>query len=326
MTENNLTNWGRWGPDDQIGVLNLLTPELILKACSLVKKGKIYSLAVPLERDGPQFPAFQKTWRVSHWEHKENPDLHIIDDVVTMETHSGTHIDAIGHVWAEGYLYNNFSEEYAGSQGIQRDGIENVRHMVGRGIMLDIPAYRGIDHLGPAEVVTVEDLDGAASAQGITLEPGDIVLIRTGWYQLFDKDRALWESTYPGPDGSAIPWLKEHDVCAIGADQPSCELKASVAHGGGSPLHRYALRDLGVYILENLDLEELARDKVYEFLFIGAPLRLIHGTGSPWNPPGHCVIPDVVGSTIETTRQATVKVEESSGHNCCSNDNAASAR
>lgn len=284
MTETSLSNWGRWGPEDQIGVLNLLTPEVILRAFKLVKKGKVYSLAVPLERDGPQAPSFHKTWRVSHSVRRENPDLHIIDDVVIMETHSGTHIDAIGHVWAEGRFYNNFSDEYASSQGIEKTGIENVRHMVGRGIMLDIPAYRGVDHLGPNEPVTVEDLDGTASAQGITLEPGDIVLIRTGWYQVFSQDKALWETTFPGPDETIIPWLKEHDVCAIGADQPSCELRHPASQGGGLPLHRYALRDLGVYILENLDLEELSRDKVYEFLFMGAPLRLTHATGSPWNP------------------------------------------
>jgi kynurenine formamidase len=284
MTEKPLTNWGRWGPEDEIGVLNLLTPEVVLKAFSLVKKGQVYSLAVPLERDGPQSPAFHKTWRVSHFVPRKDPNLHIIDDVVTMETHSGTHIDALGHVWAEGRFYNNFSDEYASSRGIERTGIENVRHMVGRGIMLDIPAYRGVAHLGPNEEVTVADLDGAASAQGIALEPGDVVLIRTGWYQVFGQDRALWETTFPGPDDSIIPWLKEHDVCAIGADQPSCELRHPADQGGGLPLHRYALRDLGVYILENLDLEVLSRDKVYEFLFIGAPLRLTHATGSPWNP------------------------------------------
>ena len=284
MAESSLTNWGRWGPDDQIGVLNLLTPGVILGAFKLVKKGKVYSLAVPLERDGPQFPTFHETWRVSHFVRRENPDLHIIDDVITMETHSGTHIDAIGHVWAEGRFYNNFSDEYASSRGIERVGIENVRYMVGRGVMLDIPAYRGVDHLGPRETVTVEDLDGAAAAQRITLEPGDIVLVRTGWYKPISEDRALWQTNFPGPDGSIIPWLKEHDVCAIEADQPSCELWDSMADGGGLSLHRYALRDLGVYILENLDLEELARDRVAEFLFMGAPLRLTHATGSPWNP------------------------------------------
>ncbi|MEE9198438.1 MAG: cyclase family protein [Dehalococcoidia bacterium] len=285
MAENTLSNWGRWGPEDQIGALNLLTPEVVLKAVRLVKKGTVYSLAVPLEKDGPQMPTFHKTWKVSHWAHRDNPDLDIIDDVVVMETHSGTHIDALGHVWAEGCFYNGFPDEHASSRGVARTGIENVRHMVGRGVMLDIPAYRGIDHMGPAEVVTVEDLDGAAAAQGITIEPGDIVMIRTGWYTLFYKNRALWETSFPGPDRSVIPWLKERDVCAIGADQPTCELRIKVGSPeGGLPLHRYALRDLGVYILENLDLEELARDKVYQFLFIGAPLRLITGTGAPWNP------------------------------------------
>ena len=149
MSETNLSNWGRWGPEDQIGVLNLLTPEVILRAFKLVKKGKVYSLAVPLEKDGPQMPTFHKTWRVSHVARRQNPDLHIIDDVIMMETHSGTHIDAIGHVWAEGRFYNNFSDEYASSQGVARTGIENVRYIVGRGVMLDIAAYRGVDHLGP---------------------------------------------------------------------------------------------------------------------------------------------------------------------------------
>ena len=151
--------------------------------------------------------------------------------------------------------------------------------------MLDVAAYRGVDHLQEAEAVTPEDLDGAARAQGIALEPGDVVMIRTGWYTLFEKDRTRWASSFPGPDASVLPWLKEHDVCAIGTDHPTCERRIKVGSPeGGLPLHRYALRDLGVYILENLDLEGLARDKVYEFLFIGAPLRLTHATGSPWNP------------------------------------------
>jgi kynurenine formamidase len=165
---------------------------------------------------------------------------------------------------------------------VRKNGIENVPYMVGRGVMLDLPAYKGIDHLGPQYVVTGNDLDGAAKAQGISFEAGDIVLIRTGWYTLFDKDHDLWESSSPGPDGSLAPWLKERDVCALGADHPTVELRG--VPYDSSPLHRYALRDLGVYLLESLDLEELARDKVYEFLFIGAPLRLTHASGSPWNP------------------------------------------
>ncbi len=98
MTQQLANNWGRWGSDDQVGALNLLTPQVVLDAVRLIRKGKVYSLAVPLERDGPQFPAYHKTWRVTHA--SRSPGFNILEDVVTMDTHSGTHIDALGHVWA----------------------------------------------------------------------------------------------------------------------------------------------------------------------------------------------------------------------------------
>ena len=290
MTDTALNNWGRWGSEDQKGALNLLTPEVLLKAIRLVKKGVVYSLSVPLERDGPQFPKFHKTWKVMYISSYTDPKLKktenkvTADEVLTMEVHSGTHIDGLGHVWNNGRLYNNISEDQVNMEGLWKVGIENVRSMVGRGVMLDIPTYRGIDHMEPGEIVTVEDLDGAATAQGISIEPGDIVMIRTGWYKLFYQDRTLWETAYPGPDESIAPWLKKKDVCAIGADNPGVEVIRSVANLTHMPLHHHALRDLGIYLLENLDLEELSRDKVYEFLFVGAPLRLMRATGAPWNP------------------------------------------
>ena len=286
MTNKELSNWGRWGPDDQIGVLNLIQNQAsVLEAIKLVKKGDIYSLAVPLEKDGPQFPLFHKTWRVSHWQHLYGPELDIIDDVIAMETHSGTHIDGIGHSWHDGQLYNGFSsEKYASSRGVERVGIENVRHIFGRGVMLDIAAYKGVEHLATAEPVTATDLDNVAAAQGIELKPGDVVLVRTGWYNLFHSDRKSWARSFPGPDGSVLAWLKEHDVVATGTDHPTCELFENIESPVEMPLHRHGLRDLGVYLLENLDLQDLARDRVYEFLFVGTPLRITHGTGSPWNP------------------------------------------
>ena len=282
MAENDGNSWGRWGLEDQVGALNLLTPEKMLKAFRLVKKAKIYSLAVPLERDGPQLPDFHKTWKTHHFWHMEDPEISFVDDMVTMEVHSGTHIDALGHVWAEAEMYNGHPETEITSRGVGKNGIENVRHMVGRGIMLDLPAYMGIKHIGPEYTVTGEDLDGAAKAQGVSIETGDIVLVRTGWYTLFERNRALWSSQFPGPDGSLKPWLMERDICALGADHPTVEAKPPTYNS--APLHRYALRDLGIYLMESLDLEELARDRVYEFLFIGAPLRITGASGSPWNP------------------------------------------
>jgi len=282
MSGNPISNWGRWGSQDQRGALNLLTQDRVLKSFGLVKLGKIYSLAVPLEREGPQLPEFHKTWKVCHFWHMHNPQVSFVDDMVTMEVHSGTHIDALGHVWAENAMYNNHPESEITSQGICKNGIENVEYMVGRGIMLDIPSYKGVEHIGPHDIISGEDLDGAAKSQGISIETGDIVLVRTGWYRLFDKDRSLWMSRFPGPDGTLAPWLKKHDVCALGADQPTVEAKPPTYNS--APLHRFALRDLGIYLLESLDLEALARDKIYEFLFMGAPLRLINASGSPWNP------------------------------------------
>ena len=164
MVQNVVSNWGRWGANDQLGALNLLTPEVVLKAVGLVRKGRVYSLAVPLEKDGPQHPSFHKTWKASY----SIPDESGIfsEDVLTMETHSGTHIDALGHMWAEGRFYNDIPEDEAFDSGVVKTGIENVRSMVGRGVMLDVPAYRNVDHMGPGEVVAGEELDAVAAAQG----------------------------------------------------------------------------------------------------------------------------------------------------------------
>ncbi len=283
MVQTDVNNWGRWGSDDQIGALNLLTPEVVLKAIGLVEKGKVYSLAVPLEKEGPQYAHLHKTWKVTH-SIIGDPVVQFTDDKLAMESHSGTHIDALGHVWAEERFYNNFPKDEVFNAAVLKTGIENVRSMVGRGVMLDVAEYRGVDHMGPGEVVTSDELDDIAAAQGIEIQQGDVVLIRTGWHTVFFKDRTLWDSAIPGPDGSLASWLKEKDICALGADQPTVEARKSLADPNPSYLHRYALRDLGIYLLENIDLEELSRDKVYEFLFIGAPLRLMYASGAPWNP------------------------------------------
>ena len=282
MTQAAVSNWGRWGTEDHIGALNLITPEVILNAAGLIKKGKVYSLAVPLERNGHQHAPFHKTWKVTFT--TPTPNVNFTEDVLTIDTHSGTHIDSLGHSWAEGQFYNGYSEEQVFKSGVRKIGIDQVKAIVGRGVMLDIPRYRGIEHMDAAEVVTGEELDAVAASQGVEIQPGDVLLFRTGWHTVFYKDYDLWRSGVPGPDGSLAPWLKERDVCAIGADQPTVEVNSPDGGDGYSLLHRYALRDLGVYLLENMNLEEIARDQVYEFMFVGAPLPLTEASGTPWNP------------------------------------------
>ena len=280
MTEG-VSNWGRWGPDDQRGMLNILTAESVLKAVQLVKKGIVYNLAVPLEKDGPQHPGFYKTWLVTYFSDGPNLDgSGIADDVLTMESHSGTHMDALGHFWRDGKLWNGRSASEVSGSGLGWAAIHNVSAIVGRGVMLDIAAFKGVEHLGLGEVVTAEDMAACARAQGVEILPGDTLLLHTGWYKVFKRDRSLWEQGEPGSDQSCGPWLKEKDIVAIGADNTGVE---STTRGALS-LHVVALRDLGIHFLENINLDDLVRDKVYEFLFVGAPLRLIGATGGSMTP------------------------------------------
>ena len=241
---------------------------------------------MPLEEDGPQPAGFHKTWQTTFLNTRAEPHaIQFADDVVTMVTHSGTHMDALGHCWADGALWNGVSDDKVSSYGAEWAGIENVSALVSRGVMLDIPKFKGVEHLGLGEVVTTEDMEACAAAQGVEVQSGDVLLVRTGWHNLFENNYELWQQGGPGPDASCTAWLREKDVMAIGADTAPVE---ATVRADPSPtrlrLHLNALRDLGVYMIAALDLEALAADEVYEFLFFAAPLRLTKATGSPLTP------------------------------------------
>ena len=281
--QHKLSNWGRWGADDQRGALNLLTPEMVQKAARLVKSGKVYSLSMPLESDGPQWPTRHKTWRVTTF---NNPPKGrgSADDVITMHSHSGTHMDALCHIWYENQLYNGYNVgEHIHSTGATRNAIHNVPHIVGRGVLLDVAGWKGVEHLQLGEAITADDLDACAAAQGVTVQAGDLLLIRTGWTKMFTSNRPLYNQGEPGIDESTLPWLQQHDVVAIGADNQAVEVFTGMppAH---LPVHMVAIRDLGLYLLENLNLDQMATDKAYETLLVVAPLHLTGGIGSPINP------------------------------------------
>ena len=173
------------------------------------------------------------------------------------------------------------------AQGLNWAGIDNVKGFVARGVMLDLPRFKGVDQLELGELVTVEDMERCASAQAVSINVGDILLLRTGWYSVFRTDRSLYEQGEPGPDISCASWLKQKDIIALGADNFAVERLLIDQHDHQSPmLHTVVLRDLGIYLIENLDLDELARDQIYEFLFVAAPLRLPGASGAPFSPIG----------------------------------------
>jgi len=278
-----LSNWGRWGAADEQGSLNLITPAMIVQAASLIKTGKAYSLAVPLETNGPQWPPRQKTWRVTQYRN-DAAGGGWSGDALMMHSHSGTHMDALCHAWYGNQLYNGFSAaEHVSSEGITRAGIDKVPCIVGRGVLLDIAAWKGVDHLALGEPISAADLEQCAAAQNVAVQPGDILLLRTGWMRVFFQDRALFDSGEPGVDVSTLPWLKEHGVVAVGADNHGVEVMGQMPPAD-LPVHPVALRDLGIYLVEVLNLEELAADKVFTSLLVIAPLRLTSGAGSPLNP------------------------------------------
>ncbi len=278
-----LSNWGRWGAEDERGSLNLITPELVRCAAGLVKTGKVYSLAVPLAANGPQWPPRHKLWQVTQFRNDQFGSGSS-SDALMLSSHSGTHMDALCHMWYGNQLYNGFNAaEHVTSYGVTRAPIDRVSSIVGRGVLLDIAAWKGVDHLSLGEAITAADLDDCAQAQNIAIRPGDILAIRTGWLRVFAQDRALFDSGEPGLDESTLPWLKMHDIVAVAADNHGVEVMQRIPPPG-YPFHSIVLRDLGIYLLEEVNLEELAADRVYEFMFIVAPLRLSGGTGSPVNP------------------------------------------
>ncbi len=282
-SQTKLSNWGRWGDQDQRGSLNLITPEIIRQAAGLIKTGKTYSLAVPLETNGPQWPPRHKIWKATQF--RNNPNgVSSSGDALMMHSHSATHMDALCHIWYDDKIYNGFgASEHVTSFGATRDSIDRVAFIVGRGILLDIARWKGVENLQVGEPITSQDLDQCAIAQRVQMRSGDIVFVRTGWLRVFSENRELFDSGEPGLDDSTLSWLHGHDIVAVGADNHGVEVMDRIPPER-LRLHPIALRDLGIYLVEALNLEELAADQVHEFFAIIAPLRLVGGTGSPINP------------------------------------------
>jgi kynurenine formamidase len=279
-----MSNWGRWGADDERGTLNLLTPERVRAAAGLVRHGRVYSLGLDLSAEAARTPSRSPVWHRATRSEQPGPAMSSADDIILLHTHTATHLDALCHVWVEGQLYNGYPSSEIGHQGAARNGVHNVRSLVARGLLLDVAAHRGVDHLEPGQVVPAAELDDVARAQGVEPRAGDVVLIRTGWIRMMGQDRTRFDRfEEPGPGRDAVEWFRRHDLAGLGADNAAVEVLPP-EDGVRMALHVGVIRDLGGYLIEFLNLEELAADRVHEFLFVLAPLRILRGIGSPVNP------------------------------------------
>ncbi len=201
-----------------------------------------------------------------------------------LHTHAGTHIDGLSHFWKDDRLWNDRDAGLVNSMmGASWAGIDKTMPFVARGVLADIAVHRGVDFLAPEDpAINGAEIEACLAAHATRLGEGDILLVRTGWHNVWHDDRDRWGAGEPGVDADTASWLNEQGAVAIGADTVAVEHIPS--HPWPNPFHIRALRDFGIYIIENLDLEFLAADGVTEFFFVAAPLPIIGGTGSPLSP------------------------------------------
>lgn len=295
------SNWGRWGGDDERGALHTVTPEAMRRGRDTVRTGRVYALgalvadpaspraeAVPV----PQLFMLMDGGDWATGAGKRGGSAHYASDAISIQVHGATtHVDALCHSWQGDQLYNGFSSHTISSSGAMRLGIEKFGGLVTRGVLLDMAGFRGKDVLEPNDLITAEDVTDCAKAEGVTIAAGDAVLVRTGWCKSYAVDPTRYTRMQPGLGPSAGLFLAKRDIVLLGADNPSVQASSDypVRDSRGSTkrftdLHTPYLRNLGIYLLEMLALDELASDRVYEFLFCLAPLRIVGGTGSPVNP------------------------------------------
>ena len=283
-----ISNWGRWGADDELGTLNLITPAKRVAAANLVRDGVVVSLALDLNKQRSAFNEnpFEHALKVSEWGGHE-----VASDRYSVEYHGivHSHVDGLSHFARQGKMYNGFLVDTLKLSGAEKLGIQNVASGIfARGVLIDLPWVKGVDFLEPGTAITLADLAAWEAKSGILVTSGDVVLIRTGrWERLRQKGPWNFIEQAAGSHASITIWLKARDVAALGSDGVNDVIPSNV-EGRALPLHELALVGLGMPILDNLDLDTLAIESRkrgrFEFLFIGAPLRAPGGTGSPLNP------------------------------------------
>lgn len=289
-----------WGPSDEIGTLNMMTEATKLSVLSRVKSGKTYDLSVDYFVGMPSFhslgdPAYQ--YWLTHTPRGtvvENPNglgkamnekVSYTGDAISMYTHMGTHIDALNHFGLNGKIWNGYSaDEHLGDKGWKKTGAETIPPIIARGVLIDVAAYKGVPVLEHNYRVNSEDLKGALKKQNVELQKGDVVLIRTGQAQFYE-DAGKFLHEYPGINLDAVKWLvEEKGIMLLGADNLSFEAFPPERADNWVPVHTYLLAEKGVMFVEQMLLEELSKDKVYEFAFIAASLKFKGASGAPMRP------------------------------------------
>ena len=313
-------NWGRWGADDELGTLNLITPERVLAALATPRTGAVHSLSLGfgsggvwsdggtrtdpihvMDLDGGDAATYDHLMAMRAQGHEvvspypprwDGTPTRWNDDSLFVPLQASTQWDALAHVYAEGSYYNDVPVAAVGSQGASRLGIEHaaMTGLTARGVLVDVPRFRGVPHLEPLEEIEPADLDQVLAAQGTTVAPGDVLLVRTGWLDVLPASgsKAEWRTTCPGVSWRCAEWLRDHEIAAVAVDNLAAERAGAAAEGYALPLHVLCLREMGLMLGELWQLSELAEGCAahgsWEFLLVAPPLRVTGAVGAPLNP------------------------------------------
>jgi kynurenine formamidase len=297
-------NWGRWGPHDEIGTLNYITPAKIAEACRLATAGAVFALGIPLQRQGPQsgtrarFNPIHTMFRDGGDQPKDAAGVVEMqgyggaDDWIVMPLQCVTQWDSLAHVFDSGKMYNGYDATLVTSSGAARNSIDKTRDkIVGRGVLLDVARYKKKPLLEAGYAITVADLEGTAVAEGVEVRSGDILLVRTGFMSTYLR-RNDWSGfdvdLSPGVSVHAAPWLHAKQIAAIASDNYAVEVRPSELPPFRSPFHICAIPNMGLTLGEIFNLEALAADCAadgrYAFLLVAPPLPVTNAVGTPINP------------------------------------------
>jgi len=291
-------NWGRWGPDDELGTVNFVTPAVVQAAAACVRSGRVFSLSLPLGAEGPQIgqggrvnPVHLMT-ALGQPMTAEPDGIRYADDFIMMPLQCATQWDALAHVHAGGQLYNGYSAATITPAGAARNGIDKLarRGLVSRGVLLDVARVCGVARLDPGYVIAPTDLERAERAQGVEVRSGDVLLVRTGHLQVYtlEGDARSYMKAMPGLGLACVEWLHDRQVAAVASDTNMVEVWPLEDPAVMLPVHLLCLREMGMPLGEMFDLEALAEDCAadgqWTFLFTAPPLRVTGGVGSPINP------------------------------------------
>jgi len=277
----------KWGAGDERGAANHMKPDSVLKAVKLVRTGEVVELGHVLSPTMPmsatrQFNIHTKRTFMNPQSNRRGSNEEVLLSEIGQV---GTQFDGFAHQTIEDKVYNCYKlDEISTRTGFTKVGIEKVGSLITRGVLIDVAGLKGVDMLGDTYEVTVADLEGALQRQNQKLQPGDAVVIHTGWGKLWGKDNARYMRSGPGIGVQAAEWLAKQDPMLVGADNVPVEVNPNPDKEVSLPVHQIMLVVNGIYLLENLKLDELAAKRVHEFAFVMQPLKLQGFTGSTVAP------------------------------------------